>query len=155
SVTLEQIRQTATASKNEVRGGLDALRKQILDISTTVHNLSHELHSSTLRYLDMASAMRGFCTELAAQQKVDIDFHHQGIPATVPQEISLCLFRVLQEALHNAVKHSGVRDFEVELHGTSGAIYLTISDSGAGFDPEAARGRGGLGLTSMQERLKL
>jgi PAS domain S-box-containing protein len=155
SVTLEQIRQAATESKNEIRGGLDGLRKQILDISTTVHNLSHELHSSTLRYLDLASAMRGFCTELASQQKVEVQFHHQGIPATVPQDISLCLFRILQEALHNAVKHSGVCNFEVELHGTSGAIYLTISDSGFGFDPEAAMRLGGLGLTSMQERLRL
>src|SRR5262249_52166302 len=77
------------------------------------------------------------------------------MPRTVPEEISLCLFRVLQEALHNAVKHSKVRHFEVGLRGTSDAVHLTIRDSGLGFDPEQAINGRGLGLTSMQERLKL
>jgi signal transduction histidine kinase len=70
-------------------------------------------------------------------------------------EISLCFFRVLQEALHNAAKHSGVRYFEVRLWGTPDEIHLTISDSGVGFDVEASRATRGLGLISMQERLKL
>jgi signal transduction histidine kinase len=131
------------------------MRKQILDISSSIHTLSHELHSSTLRYLDVVSAMRGFCAELSEQQKVDINFSHKKVPATVPREISLCLFRVLQEALHNAVKHSGVRFFDVELYEEAGAVNLNIHDSGLGFDPEASANRLGLGLTSMQERMKL
>jgi len=77
------------------------------------------------------------------------------LPSRVPREISLCLFRVLQEALHNAVKHSGVRQFDVQLKGTSDEIHLTVSDRGAGFNLEAARKSGGLGLNRMQERLKL
>jgi len=80
---------------------------------------------------------------LGEQQKVEVDFIHADIPDTVPQEISLCLFRVLQESLHNAVKHSGVRHFEVELRGASDAIHLTMRDLGLGFDPEGAmKGRG-------------
>jgi len=70
-------------------------------------------------------------------------------------DISLCLFRVLQEALHNSTKHSGVRHFEVRLWGTSSEIHLTVRDSGVGFDSEAARASLGLGLVSMEERLKL
>jgi signal transduction histidine kinase len=70
-------------------------------------------------------------------------------------EVSLSLFRVLQEALHNASKHSGVRHFKVELWGRPGEINLTVSDSGAGFDVQAPREGRGLGLTSMQERLRL
>ena len=67
----------------------------------------------------------------------------------------LCFFRVLQEALHNSAKHSGVRHFEVRLWGTSDEIHLTVVDSGAGFDREAAKTSRGLGLISMEERLKL
>ena len=93
--------------------------------------------------------------ELSEQQNVSIDFVCIDVPETIPQDISLCLFRVLQEALHNAVKHSSVSHFGVELCGTSDAVHLTVRDSGIGFNPEAAMKGHGLGLTSMRERLKL
>ena len=96
--------------------------------------------------------MRGFCQEFGEQQKVEIDFQTHDLPSPVSPDISLCLFRVLQEALHNAAKHSGVRHFEVRLWGTSDEIHLTVRDSGAGFDREAAKKSRGLGLISMEER---
>ena len=99
--------------------------------------------------------MRGFCQEFGEQQKVEIDFKTHDLPSTLSPDISLGLFRVLQEALHNSAKHSGVRHFEVRLWGTSDEIHLTVSDSGAGFDREAAKESRGLGLVSMEERLKL
>jgi PAS domain S-box-containing protein len=155
SVSLDQVKRSVPDSSNGLRNRVDELREQVLDISAGIHALSHELHSSKLRHLDMVNAMRGFCAELSEQQKVDIHFVHKNVPVTVPQEISICLFRVLQEALHNAVKHSKVRHFEVKVHGTPDSIYLLVRDSGHGFDPEAAMKGRGLGLTSMQERLKL
>ena len=155
SVSLEQVKRIVPDSDTSVRGRMDELRQQVLDISTGIHALSHELHSSKLRHLDVVTAMRGFCMELSEQQKVDIVFGYRDVPRTVTQEISICLFRVLQEALHNAVKHSKVRQFQVELFGTLGAIHLSVSDSGLGFDTQSAMNRQGLGLTSMQERMKL
>jgi signal transduction histidine kinase len=89
------------------------------------------------------------------QNGVEIDFHSQDIPPELPEDISLALFRVLQEALQNAIKHSGVRHFKVLLSGGSNAIHLTVRDGGAGFDPKDAIQQGGLGLTSMKERLRL
>ncbi|PYT39377.1 MAG: hypothetical protein DMG47_21715 [Acidobacteria bacterium] len=76
------------------------------------------------------------------------------MPSPVSPDTSLCFFRVLQEALHNSAKHSGVRHFEVRLWGTSNEIHLTVKDSGAGFDRETAKTSRGLGLISMEERLK-
>jgi signal transduction histidine kinase len=149
---LERMKQDP---ENEVLSRLEELRKQVLEISGSVHALSHELHSSKLRHLGVVNAMRGFCTELSEQQKVEINFVSQDVPATVPPDISLCLFRVLQEALHNAVKYSNVSNLEVQLRGTSNALHLTVRDSGIGFDPESAMRGGGLGLTSMRERMKL
>ena len=99
--------------------------------------------------------MRGFCREFAEQQKVEIDFKAHDVPSPLSADISLCLFRVLQEALHNSVKHSGVRHFEVRLWGISDEIQLTVKDSGAGFDREAAKESRGIGLISMEERMKL
>jgi len=86
---------------------------------------------------------------------VEIDFRSENVPRDLSPEISLCLFRVLQEALQNAVKHSGSRHFQVSLMGGAEGIGLTVQDSGIGFEPgEVITGRG-LGLTSMKERLKL
>ncbi len=101
------------------------------------------------------SAMTGFCREFGKQRKVGIDFKTHDLPSPVPSDISLCLFRVLREALHNSAKHSRVKRFEVRLWGTSEEIHLTVKDSGAGFDREEAKESQGLGLISMEERLKL
>jgi len=155
SVTLEQTKRAVRGSENDFGNRIDELRKQVMDISSGIYALSHELHSSKLRHMDMVNAMRGFCMELSEQQNVDINFCHKDVPVSVPPEISICLFRVLQEALHNAVKHSKERQFAVEALGTSDALILTIKDAGLGFDLEAAMKGRGLGLTSMQERLKL
>ena len=92
---------------------------------------------------------------MAKKQEVEIDFHQTGVPGQLPQEVSLCLFRVLQEALANALKHSGARRFKVELTGTVGEVGLIVSDAGQGFNPEDAIKGPGLGLVSMRERLHL
>ncbi len=154
AVTVEQLTHNRSLTSDESRGHLDSLQAQTAEISASVQALSHELHSSRLQHLGMVAAMKGFCAELSAQQKVEIDFACADVLSGVPAETALCLFRVLQEALHNAVRHSGVRQFDVQLRGTP-ALQLTVRDKGLGFDPEAAIGGGGLGLTSMKERLKL
>ena len=99
--------------------------------------------------------MRSFCREFGHQQKVEIDYRSHDLPSPLPLDVSLSLFRVLQEALHNSAKHSGARQFEVELFEASNAIHLIVRDSGLGFNPEVATKGRGLGLISMQERIKL
>ena len=149
SIELEKLQQDHPGSR------VGELRKQTSEIATDVQSLSHELHSSALEYLGLVGSMSSFCREFGEHQKVEIDFQSKGLPDSVPPDISLCLFRVLQEALHNSAKHSGARHVEVRLWGTSGEIDLTVRDSGAGFEGEAAKGSRGLGLISMQERVKL
>jgi signal transduction histidine kinase len=117
--------------------------------------LSHRLHSSKLQYLGLTAAAAGFCKEFSAQQGVEIDFQSEGIPEELSDEISICLFRVLQEAVQNAAKHSGSRRFQVSIKGGSNQIELMVHDSGIGFEQEKAFYKQGLGLTSMRERMKL
>ncbi len=131
------------------------IQQQTSEIAADIQSLSHELHSSRLQYLGLAAALKGFCQEFSEQQKVEVDCKTHDLPTPLSPDISLCFFRVLQESLHNAAKHSGVRHFEVQLWGTPDEIHLTISDSGVGFDVEASKASRGLGLISMQERLKL
>ena len=156
AIGLEQIRKVLPESAVEMSSGLDELWKQILQLSTDVQALSRELHSSKLEYLGIVPAMRSFCREFSEQQRIKVDFTSHDLPNPLPSpEISLSLFRVLQEALHNAAKHSGVRHFDVQLWGTTDEIHLRVSDSGAGFDAQKAKQGRGLGLTSMEERLRL
>jgi len=155
AVELEQVQQNSPDLHIEVRRRLGELRKQTSEIATDIQSLSHELHSSKLEYLGLAVAMRSFCREFGELQKVEIDFQSHDLPSPVPPDISLCLYRVVQEALHNSAKHSGVRHLEVRLWGTSDQIHLTVRDSGVGFDSEAVKESRGLGLISMQERVKL
>jgi len=142
-------------SAPELSRRIDDLRKQATQIANDVQLLSHELHSSKLEYLGIVGAIKSFCKEYGERQKLEIDFKSHDLPAALPTDLSLSLFRVLQEALRNATKHSRVKNFEVRLWGSSDEIHLTVKDSGTGFDREAAMKSTGLGLTSMQERLRL
>jgi signal transduction histidine kinase len=131
------------------------LQQQLAEIGNDINVLSHTLHSSRLELLGIESAMKRFCQEFALQQQVDVQFVSRDAPAQLPADVSLALFRVLQEALHNAAKHSGVRLFHAELWTAGGGVHLSVSDAGAGFDLQAARTDRGLGLVSMEERVRL
>ncbi len=155
AIELDRWNHQLPPSAVELHDHIQHASQRLSDIATDVQALSHRLHSSKLEYLGLVAAAKSFCKELSEQQKVEIDFSHTAIPRSMPKEISLCLFRVLQETLQNAVKHSGVRHIKVDLSGTEGEIQLTVSDLGVGFDPQDAIHRRGLGLISMRERMQL
>jgi PAS domain S-box-containing protein len=155
SLEFEGVQEDVPDAASELRTRIGALVNQTAEIVDDVQLLSHDLHSSKLEYLGIVEAAKNFCKEFSERQKVEIDFHSHDLPTGLPTELSLTLFRVLQEALRNAAKHSGVKSFEVRLWGSTGGVHLSISDLGAGFDTETAMKNPGLGLTSMQERLRL
>jgi PAS domain S-box-containing protein len=155
AVELERCDQQAGEATTGVHEHVRQALHHLSDLGKDIQALSHRLHSSKLEYMGLVSAAQSFCRELSEQRNVRIHFKHWDLPTAVPKEISLCLFRVLQEALQNAVKHSGAREFAVELHGTQDGIHLVVSDSGSGFDFRHAISRRGLGLVSMRERLRL
>ena len=141
-------------SSSEVQKEVQELARELAGISEDVQSLSHELHSSKLDYLGVIAGMKSWCREFAERHKMEVAFKSQSSNA-IPREVGLTLFRILQEALHNAVKHSGVQRVEVEILENAGEIRLVISDSGKGFDVATATQGRGLGLTSMQERVRL
>ena len=155
TMQMEQLQRSNGDLPVEAKGKLDELRRQVLEISSDIQSMSHQLHSARLEYLGLASATLGFCREFSEKQHVEVDCTTHDLPSDIGPTISLCLFRVLQEALHNSLKHSGVQRFEVRLWGTADEIHLRVRDSGAGFNSATARNGRGLGLISMEERLKL
>src|SRR4029077_16699319 len=150
SVEAERLLETPSEIENRVQ----EFRKRISEISTDVQGLSNDLLSSKLEYIGVVAGIKSWCKEFGERQRVEIDFSND-VHSALPFEIGLSLFRVLQEALHNAIKHSGVKRIEVQLREESGEIHLTVSDSGRGFDVEAVKQGKGLGLTSMRERVRL
>ena len=155
TIALEQLELKAPGLSIEFSQPLAALGQQAKDIANDIQSLSHELHSAKLEYLGITAAVRGFCRNFAKNQRVNISCEISDLPAEVEPAVSLCLFRVLQEALHNSLKHSGAGQFEVRLWATKDKIHLTIRDSGTGFDQNSPGQSGGLGLISMEERVKL
>lgn len=154
-IKLEQLQQNSSGLPAEVCDGMAELHTKTFEIATDIQALSHELHSSKLEYLGLERAMENFCAEFGQQQKCEIHFRSYDLPRPLPLNISVSLFRVLQQALRNVATHSGAANSKVELFGKTDAIYLVVRDSGIGFNPTAAMKGTGLGLISMRERMKL
>jgi len=151
SMEIEQANRSANGSPKN----LEEIRKHCSEIAGDVQSLSHELHSSKLDYLGVVAAIRGFCSEFSKQHKVSITFTDNNVPGHLSKDISLCLFRVTQEALHNAVKYSGMNQFTVRISGAANEVQLEVQDAGIGFDVAEAKKSRGLGLVSMHERVHL
>ena len=152
---LEDLIQREGDPDGRLRRQLANVSRQTLEVTTEVRDLAHGLHSSKLQLLGLPGAAAAFCRDFGAQHHVTIRFTHQHVPERLPEEIKIGLFRVVQEALMNAVKYSGQKEFDVTLSGDGDSLRLDVIDRGAGFDPAAVLERDGLGLVSMRERLGL
>ena len=154
-IEADALEQRIPDSAMEVRSSLDELRLHLSEIGSEIQAISHRLHSSKLEYLGLVPACKGFCKEIAEHNGITVELTSEDVPHDLPREVSLCLFRVLQESLTNAMKHSGSQRFEAHLRGISGEIELKVRDYGIGFDAVAAMVSRGLGLVSMRERVSL
>jgi PAS domain S-box-containing protein len=144
-----------TSASAATSKSLETIQQHCIQIAQDIQSLSHELHSSSLETLGAVSAIQRLCKEYSIQHGVDVDFAERNMPRKLPRDVSLCLFRVTQEALHNAVKYSGVSQFSVTLSATESDVQLEVIDAGGGFDVDEAKKRRGLGMISMQERAHL
>ena len=157
SIELEQLGQKVDKPAL-LRKRIHGLQLQAQEISSDIHRLSYKLHPSKLDHLGLTSAVKSLCDELSNPQtgKPRVHFHQSGVPADLPKDVTLCLFRIAQETLRNAVKHSGAETVQVVLTKTDHrVIRLVISDNGCGFDTRSELMDKGLGFISMHERLRL
>jgi signal transduction histidine kinase len=126
---------------------------QLDELSTDVHNLSHRLHSTKLQHLGLEAAMQELCQQFSSRHSLPIEFDAQSVPRDLPEMVSLCLYRIAQEALKNAVKHSGSPRIDVRIISGEQRLCMHVRDFGTGFDVAAPSC--GLGLLTMQERLRM
>jgi PAS domain S-box-containing protein len=155
AVEAEMIERRLPESANAVREGMRSLARRAVEVSEDVRRIAQQLHPAVLDDLGLEPALRSHCAAFARMSGIAVRFSSRGVGQPPPPDVALCLYRVAQEALRNTAKHSGAPRASVMLTGGSGAIRLSISDPGSGFDPGDARGRGGLGITSMEERVRL
>jgi signal transduction histidine kinase len=155
AIDLEELAENIGRSPTEVSQKLHELWNRVGELGADLHDLSHSLHSSTLETLGLVAGVRAFCEEFAGQQELHVDFEYENVPRAIPGEIALCLFRIAQEGLRNVKRHSGADRAEVRLEGLAQELHLSVSDRGRGFDSNGGSPSGGIGLRSMEERLRL
>ena len=152
TIELDLLRQRPPDAAGQLSERLQALVARVKHLSSSVHDLSLQLHPSKLEQLGLVATIGSLCHDLADSHGLKIEFRHDHVPAPIPPETALSLYRIAQEALSNAIKHGAARQAEVELSGTADTISLRIVDHGRGFAPEKVHGSG-LGLVSMRERV--
>ena len=138
----------AHPSIRELVGKLDAIARK-------VSHLSHDLHSTELEFLGLAVAVKAQCREISSKLDLPIDCCCNQVQEKLDGMVALALLRVVQEALHNVLKHSRAKNIVVRLTGSGNSLTLEITDDGVGFDTESSRLAAGLGLISMRERMHL
>ncbi len=155
SIELEQISQKLKPGPDGLSVRLKSTQRKVFEISNTIHRMSYELHPSKLDHLGLAPALSSFCVELSKSRGIQIDFRHEGRAHVLPRNITLCIFRIAQEALQNAAKYSGAPKVEINLTKRTDSIELLVSDDGNGFDTNSEKMTKGLGFISMRERVRL
>src|SRR6266850_3034018 len=154
TVKMDLLRQQPAEAAGQLGAQIQELLAQLRHLSSSVHDLSHQLHPSKLEQLGLVAAIGGLCKELTHNHGLKIEFTHDQMPAAISPDTAVCLYRIAQEGLRNAIKHSGAQQAEVVLSRTADAISLWIVDHGRGFDPRQVQGKSGLGLVSMRERVR-
>jgi signal transduction histidine kinase len=134
-----------------LRSAVADIAARVKGIGTSVHDLSHRLHPSQLRLVGLTGALDGLRRQLSTG-KVSVAFSHENVPASIPEEVIVCLYRISQEAVNNAIKHGRADEVSIRLEGTRDGLHMSITDNGVGFDPRSAAS--GLGLLSMAERVE-
>ncbi|MEZ5398541.1 MAG: HAMP domain-containing protein [Bryobacteraceae bacterium] len=143
------------AGGGEFRAGLERVRGALAGLSDDIHGLSWRLHPATLEDLGLAAAIESECRSFFERGGAAVDFTCGELPEPLPRETTLALFRIVQESLRNIERHAGADEVAVRLSAAAGGVDLEIRDNGQGFDRSTPGWRAGLGLASMEERVRL
>jgi PAS domain S-box-containing protein len=131
------------------------LKRKLIEVSEEVHNLSRQLHPSILDDLGLVQAVQSECAIFTKRTGIALSFAPSDVPDAIPNDIALCLYRVIQEGLRNIANHAKTNEARIALQGLEGGVGLLIQDLGIGFDVGEAREKSGIGLAGMRERVRL
>jgi signal transduction histidine kinase len=149
----ERVLQKKPQTDGKLRGEMTRLSHRLRGILRDVEQTAYRLHPSSLDHLGLSVALKSYCEDFSKQNGIATRCTERNLPRAIPPRLALTIYRVVQEALRNVVKHSGARSAQVSLTGQKGALVLSVKDAGRGFDPTRSKKRG-LGLISMEERVR-
>lgn len=131
-----------------------ALQQRIFGLADDVRQLSHQLHPALLEHAGLKVALASFTDEFKRLEGIEVGLAVPENNDSIPRDIAVCVYRVVQESLRNVAKHSQAKRAEVTLAMEDNALLLTVRDEGRGFETDEARGEG-LGLVNIRERIHL
>ena len=152
SIRLGSVRQWDSTAP-DVRRELVVAQDELVEITRDLQRVAHALHPATLEHLGLVATLQRHCHEVSQQEGLTVRFSADGDEKAISSGVSLCLYRIVQEALHNVVQHAKADDAEVILTSSSDGVTLTVRDRGVGFVTDRAEGRG-LGLLGFRERVR-
>ncbi len=155
AIIVSRLKHEFPESADVAREQLTGLQNGMTALSEDVRQLSHQLHPAALEHIGLVNVLKSHCAEFSSREGIAVSLAIREGSEAIPLDMALCLYRVTQESLRNIAKHAGTRQAQVTLAATTEGVSLSIADSGIGFDPERVRRKGGLGLVSMEERVRL
>lgn len=155
SIAASNLKKDIRPEDSDARAQSGRIQQKLIHLAETIRQLSHNLHPAVLEYSGLAAALQSYCSEFAALTGITISFKALGFFERVPAPVALCLYRIAQEALQNVLKHAQVDRAELAISGSAESVSLTVSDLGAGINPDRRSIPQGLGLVNIKERARL
>jgi signal transduction histidine kinase len=155
SVSISRVKKKVPVSEEQLIAGLDDLREETNRLTSDIRRLSHQLHPAVLEHVGLVAALESYIQGFRSEEQIDVTLNTELADKKIPFQTSICIYRVAVEALRNVARHSGSSEARVSLKALDNAIELEVSDTGKGFNVELARKGDGLGLVSIEERLRL
>ena len=152
---ISRVKRNVPAEHSDLILELEQLRETANGLTDEVRKISHQLHPAVLEHLGLVTALESYIGSVREEEQIDVRLASEIGNERVPFPVSICLYRVAVEALRNVSRHSGARSAAISLKRYNGVLQLEVSDPGKGFDVETFRQGGGLGLISIEERLRL
>jgi signal transduction histidine kinase len=154
ALSVSNIKKKLNHSNTNVIEEISIFQRKLSEIAEEVRGVSHNLHSGLLQHAGLIMAARSICAEFSAANGIEVEFNATGEVDSVSDEIALCAYRVIQESIHNIQSHAHARRVKVSLSRSPTALSLLVSDDGYGFDQNKTGHHVGLGLLSMNERVR-
>jgi signal transduction histidine kinase len=155
SVSISRLKRKIPMQEGELITELDLLRESANSLTNEVRRLSHQLHPAVLEHLGLVTALESYISSFTDEEQIEVQLNAEVGDERIPFQTSICLYRIAVEALRNVSRHSGAKSAAVSLRRVSNTLELQVADSGKGFDVDLFRQGGGLGLISIEERLRL
>jgi len=155
SIDIGKLERLSATLPDRVMVWLKGIGERVVALSTDVHDISRQLHPSIIEDLGLSQAIQSECVQFTRREGIRVHYTSTDVPAAIPIDTAVCLFRVVQEGMRNIAQHAKVKEAEVRLSGAGDRVTLVILDAGVGFDGTRPVGRPALGITSMKERARL